>query len=155
MNEKRIPKLVIAPSELDCKYNLMKDFVNCPYCNSNLLYIKITWGIVVEENEYGVMWNKSNRTYEIRETGFSLHCAECGDFIEHYIKFYPEDRIIYEFEKDLSWDDYERNEVDYCLHQFNQKRDFTPNYKFGELNLMKDKLLEYEKKYPEVVDEKK
>jgi DNA-directed RNA polymerase subunit RPC12/RpoP len=152
MNKKRFPKLVIVPSELSQESFYNKDFIKCPYCNSNLIYVRIDEGIIKEENWYGVMGNKSNRTYRVQEVGFSFYCAECGDFIEHYAKFFHDDEIVHEFEKDLDED--ERAEIEYCLSQFNQKRDFVPQYKFPELNIIKEKLLEFEKKYPEKEEKK-
>ncbi len=43
--------------------------------------------------------------------------------------------------------DAEMPEVEYCLNQFDQKKDFKPQYKWAELKELKEKLIEYEKKY--------
>lgn len=152
MKEKiRIPKLVIIPSEVDDKsmfaLNLNDNVLACRDCNSNLFYVKIEWGVVAEENSYGIMGNKSNRQYVLREIGFVLYCAECGEFEENFVKwFYPEDKVV------CQWDEIngaERAEIEYSLRQFDQKGDFTPMYKCPEVNLLKEKLKEYEKKYPD------
>lgn len=149
MNKKRIPKLIIVPYELS-KERLMKpDFAKCHACNSNLMYIEVEWGIVKEENWYGIMGNKSNRTYSLREIGFNVVCAECGEFIENYAKFFHDDEVVYYLNGTDDEDEFV--EIEYCLNQFNQTRDFTPRYKFPELNTIKEKLLEFEKKYPEEI----
>jgi len=147
MNKRRIPKLVIVPYEITREKLFNRDFIKCRDCNSNLMYIEIQYGIVKEEEWYGIMGNKSNRTYNVRETGFCLYCAECGEFVENYCKFYHDDEIVYQLEGNTDED--EMVEINYCLHQFNQKRDFTPQYKFAELNIIKEKLKEFELKYPE------
>jgi len=52
-------------------------------------------------------------------------------------------------------EDAEMPEVEYCLMQFDQKKDFKPQYKFSKLDELKEKLLAYEKKYPLKVEKKK
>lgn len=146
----RIPKLVILPGEISDNtgfaLNLNEDTVTCNDCGSHLFYIKIEWGVVVEEHDYGILGNRSKRIYALREVGFALYCAECGQFEESYWKwFYPEDKVI------CTWDEIngaEKSEIEYCLRQFDQKGDFTPQYKCAEVNLLKEKLKEYEKKHP-------
>ena len=121
-------------------------------CNSNLTYIKVNWGVVAEDNDYGVMGNKDNRTYSLREFGLTIFCVECGCFYERYSKwFYPEDKIIMSFDE---LEEAEMCEVEYCLNQFDQKKDFKPQYKWHELDELKKKLREYEIKYP-IKEEKK
>ena len=81
------------------------------------------------------MGNKDNRTFTLREIGLSVYCAECGCFHEHYSKwFYPEDRLVMAFDE---LEDVEMPEVEYCLNQFNQKKDFKPQYKWRELKELK------------------
>ena len=155
-NPEQIRKLVIRPDEIEdensWKMSLNQNLHSCENCNSNLIYIKVNWGVVVEDSWYGIMGNRSNRTYSLREIGLNVYCAECGCFHEHYSKwFYPEDKIIMRFDE---LEDAEMPEVEYCLRQFDQKKDFKPQYNWGELNELKRKLLEYEKKYP-VEEEKK
>ena len=154
MNEKnRIPKLVLTTGQIDSRGRFMDlsmsdTLISCYECNGNIFYIEKVFGVVVEEYDYGIMGNRSNRQYRLTEVGLVLHCAECGDTREHYDKwFYPEDKQV------LSWFDLEDEspeymEIDYCLRQFNQKGDFTPLYKCSEVNVLKEKLLEYEKKHP-------
>lgn len=152
--KKYVPKLIIPPGLLDTKsfgISPDKDLITCEDCGSHLIYIKKSFGIVEESNFYHIMGNKSKRVYSLREIGFTLFCAECGGFIESYSKyFYPEDLLVYCF--DNGWydlDEDEKVEVEYCLSQFNQTRDFIPRYKFAELNKIKEALLEYEKKHKE------
>ncbi len=156
-NPEQIRKLVIRPDEIEGEDNwnisLNRNLFSCGDCNSNLSYVKIEWGVVAEDSWYGVMGNKDNRTYALREIGLVIYCAECGHFHEQYSKwFFPEDKLIMRFDE---LEDAEMPEVEYCLNQFNQKKDFKPQYKFSELGELKKKLLEYEKKYPLKVEKKK
>ncbi len=153
MYQKKQHKLVIIPNEIrdnaHWALNLNDDTITCSDCGSHLFYIKIEWGVVAEDNNYGIMGNRqniTNRTYNLREVGFALYCAECGEFEEHYWKnLYPEDKLI------CTWDELagaEKAEIEYCLNQFDQKGDFKPSWKNPEVNVLKEKLKEYEKKYP-------
>jgi len=156
-NPEQIKKLVIKPSEISDNnswdLSLNKNLFSCMDCNSNLAYIKIEWGVVEETHWYGIMGNEDNRTYALREIGLTIYCAECGCFHEHYSKwFYPEDKMIMRFDE---LEDAEMPEVEYCLMQFDQKKDFKPQYKFSKLDELKEKLLAYEKKYPLKVEKKK
>ena len=148
--EKRIPELVIIPSQIEGRkfgINVDNDLVKCYYCGSNLFYVVIRKGIVSEDHSYGILGNKSNRVCSVREIGFSLYCSKCGSFNEHYDKwFYPEDQLIYAFDDDL--DESELAEIDWCLSQYDQKGDFEDRYKFGQLETIKKALIEYDLKYP-------
>jgi len=150
--EKRIPELVIIPSQISDKNNFgintNSNMISCYECNSSLCYIKINWGIVAEDYDYGILGNKDNRVYALREIGFSVYCAKCGEFNENYCKdFYPDDKIIMsDFDLD-EIDEDERTEINLCLNQFNQKKDFTARYKSHIFIELKDKLMEYEKKH--------
>jgi len=121
----------------------------CYYCKSPLFYIEIVHGIIDETNFYKeikVLGKEREPQYYIREAGFNLFCAECGNFEEHYDKwFYPEDKLV------CSWNDEEIDlaeieEIKHCLEQFNRKGDFTPNYISKEMIYLKKKLREYEEK---------
>ena len=152
-DKERIHELVIKAGDIDGNYGWgiagNENLVVCPDCMGVLHYIKIEWGVVVDESEFMVMWNRGKRTYALREIGFSLYCAKCGRFIENYEKFfYPEDKLITDIEilDELSEED--RAEIWNCLNQFNQKGNFTPRYKATVFENLKKKLLEYEKKHP-------
>jgi len=142
-NKERMHKLVIVPSELT-QYNFGEKLLSCYDCNSNLMYLRIQYGIVKEKDEFQIMNNRSKVVYSVREIGFSVYCAECGSFIENYFKFYNNDELVYSFDMELDED--EKAEIEYCLSQFNQKGDFVPRYKFGELNIIKEALLKADKK---------
>ena len=158
--QERMPKLVIKPDEIDGPdafgLNLNDNTVTCLDCGSHLFYIKEDLGVVAEESDYGI-WgnrpNKNNRTYRVREVGLSIFCAECGAFNEIYHSFcYDKDTIV------CSWDELggaEKVEVEYCLHQWDQKGDFTPQWKSTETNVLKEKLIEYEQKHPIKLEKKK
>ena len=156
-NPEQIRKLVIRPDEIEDKnswrMSLNENLHSCMDCNSNLSYIKINWGVIMDDNDYGIVGNRSNRTYELREIGLTVYCAECGAFHEHYSKwFYPEDRLVITFDE---IDDAERYEVEHCLHQFNQKGDFKFLYNWYQLKDLKEKLMEYEKEHPIKKEKKK
>ena len=148
--QERIPKLVIKPSEIDGQdmfgLNLNDNTTTCRDCGSHLFYLKQELGVVAEENEFGIYNNLSNRTYNIRPVGLVLYCAECGEFEENYVNFcYDKDTIV------CTWNelgDTEKVEIEYCLNQWDQKGDFTPQYKGIETITLKEKLKEYEKKHP-------
>ncbi len=146
-------KLVINPNDIVADscwgMDLKEKGLWCHDCGSHLMYGEIEWGVVAEDYNYGVMGNKDNRQYALREIGIHFHCAECGSFIENYSKwFYPEEKLIMIYEDIDMLDGVERLEIEHCLHQFNQKKDFTPLYKYHGLNKIKEKLLEYEKNHP-------
>jgi hypothetical protein len=149
MEKRRIPKLIIVPGELTKNKIYSKDFIKCDDCNSNLVYIEVEFGIVKRELDYGIAGNKSNRVYSVEEIGFSLYCAECGSFVEDFQKFFHDDELVYSF-RGTFIDEEDMITIKHCLHQFDQKRDFTPLYNFPELDTIKEKLIEFEKKYPEV-----
>lgn len=147
-------KLVINPDDIQTDsgcwgLDLKEKGMWCPDCGSHLLYGTIEWGVVAEELDYGIMGYYDKRQYDLREIGFVFHCAECGCFIESYDKWlYPEDNLVMKYEDIDMLDGVERMEVDHCLRQFNQKKDFTALYKYSGLIKLKEKLLEYEKKHP-------
>ncbi len=150
MDKKRIPTLVISPSEIGDRslfgLNLNDNVIKCHECGSHLFYIKIEWGVVSEEHDYGILGNKSNRVYYLREIGFVIYCSICSEFNENYGKyFYPEDKLVCTYDE---IDGPERAEIDHCLLQFNQKARFTPLYKCPEVRILKEKLQEYEQKHP-------
>ncbi len=152
MNKERIVKAVIKADQIKdkCGWDLSsnENLVVCHSCMSALFYIKINYGVVAEDNDWLVMGNRSSRTFALREIGFNVYCAECGDFIEDYSKyFYPEDKLVF-YDLDELYDD-DRAELLVCLNQFNQKRDFTARYKNVLFDNLKKKLNEYEKKHPE------
>lgn len=154
MNKERIPKLVIKPCDIQERKGSFQicsneNLVMCYDCKSPLFYTKIDWGVVAEDNEYGIINNKSNRVYSLREIGLVLYCAECGSFLEHYGKyFYPENNVVFwDFDFD-EIDSDERAEIECCLNQFNQKGTFEARYKSNIFVELKAKLLEYEKAHP-------
>jgi len=129
----------------------------CSSCKSPLFYVHITWGVVdeTEMREYKVLGRNHKYQYWLREIGFGLFCAECGDFQENYWKyFYPDDRII------CCWKDDELNlteleEIKHCLTQWNSNGDFKPNYKSNDFDYLKNKLKEYESKQIKSISKKK
>ncbi len=146
-------KLVINPNDIQNDscwgLDLKEKGLWCNDCGSHLMYGEIEWGVIAEENNYGVMGNKDNRQYALREIGILFHCAECGNFIEDYSKwFYPNDKLVITYEDTDMLNGVEKLEIDHCLAQFNQKKDFTALYKYSGLDKLKEKLLEYEKKHP-------
>ncbi len=117
----------------------------CDYCKSPLFYIDIVWGVVEEVHLLGIKVVNEDHKYHyfLREVGFNLYCAECGHFHEHYDKyFYPEDKVVC-YWNDEELDYAEKEEIWYCLSQFNQKGDFIPRYKSSEMKYLKIKLEEY------------
>jgi len=150
MFKKRIPKSVIRVDEIESKeifgLNLNENTVACDCCGSYLCYIKTNLGVVAEDDDYGIIGNRGNRTYNVREIGLTIYCAECGEYIESYSSFsYDRDKVV------CTWDelgDSEKAEIDYCLSQWDQKGDFKPQWKCSEVNVLKEKLKEYEKKHP-------
>jgi len=151
--KKYINKLILTTSSVDTcgrffDLSSSDTLVDCYECKGNLFYVEKIFGIVEEENDYRISGNLNKRIYSLKEVGFVLHCAECGDAYEHYYKWLcPEEKIIQVFD-DMKEDCPEYNEVEYCLCQYNQKRDFKPRYKCSEVQLLKQKLNEYEKKHP-------
>lgn len=142
----RVPKLVILQSELSRRV-MREKLKRCYDCNSNLTYVEETYGIVRETSNYGIVGNRSNTTYSLRIIQINLYCAECGNFVEDYFKVYNKDEIVYTFDDDLDED--EKAEIEGCLHEFNQKGDFTPRWKYiSYIDDIKQKLLEDEKKHP-------
>lgn len=151
---KRIIKNVIMPVSIETRngWSLsQKDNIFlCYQCKSPLMYIRQEHGVVEEEPHFPVENNRRKDYYMLRVVGLAIHCAECGAFQNDFSKwFYPEDKQV------CSWDEEEldmaeREEIEYCLIQFNQNGDFEPRFKSGELAYLKKKLEEYEKKnYPE------
>ncbi len=156
MFRKRIPKIVIKPDEIesnDCfGLNLNENTITCSDCGSHLFYIKKELGVVAEEHDYGIWNNRSNRIHCVRTVGVIIYCAECGAFNEHYRNFcFDKDNLI------CTWDELGGCgvvEIKHCLHQWDQKGDFKPQWKCSEVITLKEKLKEYEKKHP-IKNEKK
>lgn len=151
MDEEYIHELVIKPSKIKAgSWNLYsnKNMLICNDCKSPLFYAVIKWGVVAEDNWYGILGNRGNRNYQLREVGLTLYCSKCGEFLEHYDKwFYPEDKFI-QLEETFELDDDERAEIENCLHQWNQTAKFTSRYKSSIFIDLKNKLKEYELKHP-------
>jgi len=127
----------------------------CDYCKSPIFYIRVIWGVIdetaiFEDIKIKVIGKEKEPQYSLREIGFVLYCAECGHFHEHFDKyFYPEDKQI------CSWDDEEldyaeKEEIWYCLQQFNQKGEFTPRYESTQMHYLKEKLKDYELKISKI-----
>ena len=161
MNKARMIKAVIIPQEIKVSggFGLARNsnIIKCDSCLSPLAYARIEWGVVAQEYDYGIIGNRSNRQYNLTEVGLILYCAECGDFINDYHKsFYPEDKLVlFDIGMFDEIDDDERAEVECCLNQWNQKGNFTSRYNNPLFKELKEKLIEYEKKYPIKQEEKK
>jgi hypothetical protein len=154
IENERIPKLILLSSNIGLNngFNASRDFNKCSNCGSNIFYIKSVFGIVAENQEYMVLNNKEKRTFCLREIGFDIYCAECGDYCDDFHQYiYKKDDLVMSFDE---LEDYEKEEVGYCLAQYNQKHDFTQNYKATNLNLMKEKLNEWVKEHPIKEDKK-
>ena len=136
-NERRIPKLVIIPQDIDKKI-YFKEFMQCHECNSNLMYILEEQGIV-KEDDYYITGNKSKMYFRLSVVSIHTHCAECGHYVENYFRLYDENKVVYTFEDYLDEDD--KAEIEHCISQFNQNHDFKPLYKFPELDKIKEALL--------------
>jgi len=159
-SKEMIHKLVINPVDIENDnywgLDLKEKGLWCPDCGSHLMYGEIEWGVVAEILDYGIMGYHDNRQYTLREIGIHFHCAECGCFIETFSKwFYPEDKLVITYTDIDMLDGVEKVEIEHCLQQFNQKKDFTPLYKYNGLTTLKEKLLEYEKKFPIKKEEEK
>lgn len=152
--EKYIPKLIIKAGDIETSHGWgiarHNNLCTCYDCNSNLFYVVIQWGVVANEDEFQILGNRSKLTYTLREVGFNLYCAECGAFLENYSKFfYPDDKLILDLGLiDNELDDDERAEIQNCLNQWNQKLDFQSRYRSPLFTNLKQKLKEYEAKYP-------
>ena len=148
MNKKRIIKSIILPSELEkakWSYTLDEDIHKCDDCGSMIFYIKKRMGVVLEDHGIQIVNNLDTSYYSLREIGLVLYCAECGGYHEDYFTFqYDKDNVVCDME-DLDYS--EMNEVQYFLGQWNQKKDYTSLYKTPETNLLKEKLMEFEKKH--------
>ena len=149
MNKRRIPKLIIVADEIKGNTWSLKQeeqMYTCQDCGSMIFYVKKILGVVVEELDIGIMGWRSNRHYSIREIGLNTYCAECGTFSDCYHTFlYDKGSVICEYE-DIGGEGVA--EIAYCLRQFNEKGDFKSSFNFGETKVLKEKLLEYEKKHP-------
>jgi hypothetical protein len=151
--QERITELVIKAGDITdrsgWRLSTNENLVSCSGCLSHLVYVKINWGVVAEDYEWMVQYNRGKTVYALREVGLVLYCAKCGEFIEDYCKyFYPEDKMVfYDFTFD-ELDADERREVEVCLHQFNQTGKFTSRYKSDLFFNLKKSLDEYEKKHP-------
>ncbi|MDO8563615.1 MAG: hypothetical protein Q7R87_01260 [Nanoarchaeota archaeon] len=156
MENERITKLILKPNNIMTSrgWSLAQydNPLSCYSCKSSLFYVHITWGVVDETDmhDFKVLGRDHKYQYWLREIGFGLFCAECGDFQESYFKyFYPEDKVVcYWREDNLDLGDFE--EIRHCLTQWNSKGDFKPNYNSSILQYLKNKLKEYELKKPKV-----
>lgn len=149
MNKKRIPELVILPSEISggtWGLKLEENMFTCTDCSSMIFYVKKIYGVIAENLEYSIIGWRSERHYQITEIGINLYCAKCGESREVFHNFcWDKDQVVCEYD-DL--DGEEMIDIEYCLRQFNERGDFTPRFKTGEAKLLKEKLIEYEKKHP-------
>ena len=150
MNKKRIPKLIIVADEIksDSGWGLKQEeqMFTCQDCGGMIFYVKKILGVVAEELDIGIMGWRCDRNYSIREIGIDVYCAECGSCLEYYHSFsYDKESVVCEY-KDIEGE--EICEIEYCLRQFNEKGDFKSSFKSGESRLLKEKLLNYEKKHP-------
>ena len=146
----KLTKLITKPSNIDAENNwklsMDEQLFICHDCHSNLFYISPIKGVVANECDCGIIYNKEKRYFTLTTIGLNIYCAECGSFNEDFTKyFYPEDKLIMTFNE---LDMVESYEVEHCLSQFNQKHTFTPLYKDSTFNLLLSKLNEYIKKYP-------
>lgn len=136
-------KSVILPDDLkDDAWNFpqSEDRYVCYDCGSLLFYIKHVMAVVHEVMEMGIAGYKDHNQLSLRECGFKVYCAECGNFQEIY--FYQKDNIVCNFE-DLDYA--EAEEIQYCLSQYNQKKKYTPRYKSTAVLILQKKIEEYEK----------
>lgn len=149
MTERTMAKLVLKPSEVvRGGFDDIDNLMTCYDCKSTLFYIKVEYGIVANENDFWTVGHRSKRDYTLREIGFAMYCAECGDFRENYGKFfYPADRLLM-FDVLDTCDADEKAEIENCLTQFNQKGDFKTRYNSNIFKELKKSLVEYEKKHP-------
>lgn len=148
MNKKRIPKLIITADQIEEGWGLRQEeqMTTCQSCGGMIFYVKKILGVIAEEMDFGVIGWRSKRNYRFTEIGLDIFCAECGDHHEYYHSFqYDKDAVVCEY-TDL--DGEEQGAIELCLRQFNEKGDFTPLYKTGEVTLLKDKLKAYELKHP-------
>lgn len=157
-NKETIKELVLKAGEMQNRkgWTLEKNLLTCPDCLGHLCYAKEDFGVVSENHEIMVQYNRNKRTYDLRVIGLNVYCAKCGCFIEMYCKFvYPEDDLVmYAFDFD-ELDDDEVAEIRVCLHQFNQTGKFTTRYKSGLFVQLKKSLEDYEKKHPIINQNKK
>lgn len=154
MNKKRIPKLIIVADDIesDSMWSLRQEEQSCTCqdCGGMIFYIRKVWGVVAEDLDIGIMGWRGKRHYSLNELGINIYCAECGSSSEYYHSFsYDKDLVVCEH-KDL--DGEEMAEINYCLRQFNEKGDFKSSFNSSEVRLLKEKLLEYEKKHPFKID---
>jgi len=154
MNKIRIPKLIIRADQIESNWGLRQEeqITTCQYCGGMIFYVKKILGVVAEEGCQILGW-RSERNYQIREIGLTIFCAECGAHSENYHTFqYSKDAVVCTYE-DI--DGEEKEAIDFCLRQFNEKGDFIPPINTIELKLLKEKLKNYEKKHPLKLKKKK
>jgi len=155
--KEKILKLVIKPSEIEqgkwgngFTLGTNNNILCCQDCKSVLFYNVLKYAVLEDDDfEFQVMGNRSVRTYSLRETGMVCYCAECGNYVEDYHRwFYPKDKIVFEEFVMDELDEWERAELENCLHQWNQKGDFVSRIKSHMFDELKIALIKYEKKYP-------
>ena len=143
MNKKRIIKSIILPDDIGNNkswYPNNEHRYTCDDCGSLIFYLNKIMAVVQETSSYQIHTYKDKTYYSLREAGFNIYCAECGNFKEMY--FYDKDNIVCEFD-DLEYAEVE--EVEYCLAQYNQKKSYEPRYKTNTTKILLDKIKEYDK----------
>ena len=150
MNKKRIPELVIIPDQIKGStfwgLKLEENMFTCQDCGSMIVYVQKILGVTANDLDYSIVGWRSMRDYRISEIGINLYCAKCGESIELYHNFcWQKDQVVCEYD---ALEGEEMVDIEYCLRQFNEKGDFVPRFKTGETKLLKEKLVEYEKKHP-------
>ena len=148
MDKNRIPKLIITADQIESNWGLRQEeqITTCQYCGGMIFYVEKILGVTAEENDYKIMGWRSKRNYSLTEIGLDIFCAECGKHSEGYHTFqYDKDAVVCAYD-DI--DGEEKEAIDFCLRQFNEKGDFTPPYHTAELKVLKKKLMDYEKKHP-------
>ena len=117
------------------------DNYQCYDCGGMIFYISKIMGVVHEVLDYGIVGYKDKNRFSLREYGWNIHCAECGNSRE--ITFYEKDNLVCDFD-DL--DNADKEEIDYCLAQYNQKKSYIPRYNSMSVQILLKKLKEYDKK---------
>ena len=138
MNRKRIIKSIIRIDELEWDWNYLEEKKICFECGGNVFYIKKLLGIVKETSEYQIAGYKDKTYYSLREYGFKVYCAECGEYEDIY--FIDNVNLVYDL-TDIKY--IEKEEIEYLLTQYNQKRTYEPRIKNSDCILILEKIKEY------------
>lgn len=141
MNKKRIIKSIILPDEIEKCWGFTQheNRYICLDCGSLLFYIQRVMAVTYDVTDYQISGYKDKGCYSLSECGLKVYCAECGRFQEIY--FYDKVKIVCEFDE---LDNAEKEEIDYCLAQYNQRREYVPRFKNPSVEILKEKLKEYE-----------